>query len=407
MAKKEKISDERRNLIKEFIASNELKTTEDVENALRNLFKDTLQEMLNAELTEHLGYEKNEYTDGKENYRNGYSNKIVHSSQGDINLNVPRDRNGSFDPIVVEKGQKDISNIENKIIRMYARGMSNKDIHDQIEEIYGVKISPDMVTAITDKIIPEIQEWKQRQLNEQYAIVFVDATYFSVKENGIVVKKAVYIALGVTMEGEKEILGFYIGESESAKYWTSILNEIKNRGVKDILIMCSDGLKGLKEAIGTVYPKTEFQRCIVHMIRNTLKYVSYKDRKELASDLKFIYKASSEEEAYNNLQELKDKWSERKIYLENWENNWENIQPFFKYGPQTRKIMYTTNAIESLNNCYKKLNKNRRVFPTVQALEKSLYLSTQIITEKWTSRYQNWGITLSELKIYFPDRVLI
>ena len=384
MAKKEKISDERRNLIKEFIASNELKTTEDVENALRNLFKDTLQEMLNAELTEHLGYEKNEYTDGKENYRNGYSNKIVHSSQGDINLNVPRDRNGSFDPIVVEKGQKDISNIEHKIIRMYARGMSNKDIHDQIEEIYGVKISPDMVTAITDKIIPEIQEWKQRQLNEQYAIVFVDATYFSVKENGIVVKKAVYIALGVTMEGEKEILGFYIGESESAKYWTSILNEIKNRGVKDILIMCSDGLKGLKEAIGTVYPKTEFQRCIVHMIRNTLKYVSYKDRKELASDLKLIYKASSEEEAYNNLQELKDKWSERKIYLE-----------------------YTTNAIESLNNCYKKLNKNRRVFPTVQALEKSLYLSTQIITEKWTSRYQNWGITLSELKIYFPDRVLI
>ena len=407
MAKKEKISDERRNLIKEFIASNELKTTEDVENALRNLFKDTLQEMLNAELTEHLGYEKNEYTDGKENYRNGYSNKSVHSSQGDINLNVPRDRNGSFDPIVVEKGQKDISNIEHKIIRMYARGMSNKDIHDQIEEIYGVKISPDMVTAITDKIIPEIQEWKQRQLNEQYAIVFVDATYFSVKENGIVVKKAVYIALGVTMEGEKEILGFYIGESESAKYWTSILNEIKNRGVKDILIMCSDGLKGLKEAIGTVYPKTEFQRCIVHMIRNTLKYVSYKDRKELASDLKLIYKASSEEEAYNNLQELKDKWSERKIYLENWENNWENIQPFFKYGPQTRKIMYTTNAIESLNNCYKKLNKNRRVFPTVQALEKSLYLSTQIITEKWTSRYQNWGITLSELKIYFPDRVLI
>ena len=407
MAKKEKISDERRNLIKEFIASTELKTTEDVENALRNLFKDTLQEMLNAELTEHLGYEKNEYTDGKENYRNGYSNKIVHSSQGDINLNVPRDRNGSFDPIVVEKGQKDISNIEHKIIRMYARGMSNKDIHDQIEEIYGVKISPDMVTAITDKIIPEIQEWKQRQLNEQYAIVFVDATYFSVKENGIVVKKAVYIALGVTMEGEKEILGFYIGESESAKYWTSILNEIKNRGVKDILIMCSDGLKGLKEAIGTVYPKTEFQRCIVHMIRNTLKYVSYKDRKELASDLKLIYKASSEEEAYNNLQELKDKWSERKIYLENWENNWENIQPFFKYGPQTRKIMYTTNAIESLNNCYKKLNKNRRVFPTVQALEKSLYLSTQIITEKWTSRYQNWGITLSELKIYFPDRVLI
>ena len=309
--------------------------------------------------------------------------------------------------MVVEKGQKDISNIESKIIRMYARGMSNKDIHDQIEEIYGVKISPDMVTAITDKIIPEIQEWKQRQLNEQYAIVFVDATYSSVKENGIVVKKAVYIALGVTMDGEKEILGFYIGESESAKYWMSVLNEFKNRGLKDILIMCADGLKGLKEAINAVYPKTEFQRCIVHLIRNTMKYVSYKDRKELAADLKLIYTASSEKEAYKNLQELKEKWAPRKISLENWESNWENIQPFFKYGPQTRKIMYTTNAIESLNNCYKRLNKGRRVFPTVQALEKSMYLSTQMITEKWTSRYPNWGVTLSELNIYFPDRILI
>ncbi len=405
MAKKEKISEERRKLIKEFIASNELKTAGDVEDALKNLFKDTLQEMLNAELTEHLGYEKNEYTENSDNYRNGYSSKTVHSSQGDIKINIPRDREGSFDPIVVEKGQKDISNIESKIIRMYARGMSNKDIHDQIEEIYGVQISPDMVTAITDKIIPEIQEWKQRQLDEQYAIVFVDATYFSVKENGIVVKKAVYIALGVTMTGEKEILGFYIGDSESAKYWTSVLNEFKNRGVKDILIMCADGLKGLKEAIATVYPKTEFQRCIVHMIRNTMKYVSYKDRKELARDLKQIYQEPNETEGYNNLQELKEKWSKRKVSLENWENNWENIQPFFKYGPQTRKIMYTTNAIESLNNCYKKLNSGRRVFPTVQALEKSMYLSTKIISEKWTSRYQNWGVTLSELSIYFPDRV--
>ena len=407
MAKREKISEERRKLVREFINSNELKTAGDVENALKNLFKDTLQELLNAELTEHLGYEKNEYTENNDNYRNGYSNKIVHSSQGDINLNIPRDRQGSFDPIVVEKGQKDISNIEHKIIRMYARGMSNKDIHDQIEEIYGVKISPDMVTAITDKIIPEIQEWKHRQLDEQYAIVFVDATYFSVKENGIVVKKAVYIALGVTMEGEKEILGFYIGNAESAKYWMSVLNELKNRGLKDILIMCADGLKGLKEAIATVYPKTEFQRCIVHLIRNTLKYVSYKDRKELAQDLKLIYTASCENEGYNNLQELKLKWEGRKVSLENWENNWENIQPFFKYGPQTRKIMYTTNAIESLNNSYKRLNKGRRVFPTEQSLEKSMYLSTKIITEKWTSRYQNWGVTLSELSIYFPDRVNI
>ena len=407
MARKEKMSEARKKLIQSLIQDDNIKSASDVHDALKDLFKDALQEMLNAELTEHLGYEKNEYTDNKENYRNGYSQKTVHSSEGDITLNIPRDRQGTFDPIVVEKGQKDISNIEQKIIRMYARGMSNQNIYEEMQELYGIKVTPDMVTSITDKIIPEIREWQKRQLEEQYAIVFVDATYFSVKQDGIVVKKAVYIALGVTMTGEKEILGFYIGDSESAKYWTSILNEIKNRGVKDILILCADGLKGLKEAIGTVYPTTEFQRCIVHMIRNTLQYVSYKDRKELAKDLKQIYQASTEEIAYNNLIELEDKWSKRKVSLENWVNNWDNIQPFFKYGPETRKIMYTTNAIESLNNCYKKLNKGRRVFPTVQALEKSMYLSTKIITEKWTSRYPNWGVTIAELHSFFPERVNI
>lgn len=407
MAKKEKISEERKKLIQNFISSNDLKTTSDIQEAIKDLFKDTIQEMLNAELTEHLGYEKNEYTNDNENYRNGYSQKTVHSSEGDIILNVLRDRQGSFDPIVVEKGQKDISNIEQKIIKMYARGMSNQNIYEEMQELYGVKVTTDMITAITDKIIPEIREWQKRQLEEQYAIVFVDATYFSVKQEGIVVKKAVYIALGVTMSGEKEILGFYIGDSESAKYWTSILNEIKNRGVKDILILCSDGLKGLKEAIATVYPMTEFQRCIVHMIRNTLQYVSYKDRKELAKDLKQIYQAPTEEIAFNNLSELQDKWKSRRVSLDNWVDNWDNIQPFFKYGPETRKIMYTTNAIESLNNCYKKLNKGRRVFPTVQALEKSMYLSTKIITEKWTSRYPNWGVTISELHSFFPDRVTV
>lgn len=407
MARKEKMSEERKKLIQSLIQDDNIKSANDVHDALKDLFKDALQEMLNAELTEHLGYEKNEYTDNNENYRNGYSQKTVHSSEGDITLDTPIDRQGTFDPIVVEKGQKDISNIEQKIIRMYARGMSNQNIYEEMQELYGVKITPDMVTLITDKIIPEIREWQKRQLEEQYAIVFVDATYFSVKQDGIVVKKAVYIALGVTMTGEKEVLGFYIGDSESAKYCTNILNEIKNRGVKDILIMCADGLKGLKEAIGTVYPMTEFQRCIVHMIRNTLQYVSYKDRKELANDLKQIYQAPNEEIGYNNLIELEDKWSKRRVSLDNWINNWDNIQPFFKYGPETRRIMYTTNAIESLNNCYKKLNKGRRVFPTIQALEKSMYLSTKTITEKWTSRYPNWGVTISELHSFFPDRVNI
>ena len=407
MAKKEKMSEARKQLIQSLINDNNIKSANDVHDALKDLFKDALQEMLNAELTEHLGYEKNEYTENNDNYRNGYSSKTVHSSEGDIELDIPRDRQGTFDPIIVEKGQKDISNIEEKIIKMYARGMSNQMIYEEMEELYGVKITPDMVTAITDKIIPEIREWQKRQLEEQYAIVFVDATYFNVKQEGIVVKKAVYIALGVTMTGEKEVLGFYIGDSESAKYWTSILNEIRNRGLKDILILCADGLKGLKEAISTVYPMTEFQRCIVHMIRNTLQYVSYKDRKELATDLKQIYQAPTEEIGYNNLVELEEKWKSRRVSLDNWINNWDNIQPFFKYGPETRKIMYTTNAIESLNDSYKRLNKSRRVFPTMQSLEKSLYLSTKIITKKWTSRYPNWGVTLCELHTFFPERVNI
>lgn len=407
MAKKEKMSEERKKLIQEFISNNEIKDVTDIQDAIKDLFKDTIQEMLNAELTQHLGYEKNEYVEDSQNYRNGYSKKTVHSTEGDIDLNIPRDRQGTFEPIIVEKGQKDISSIEQKIIRMYARGMSNQHIYEEMQELYGVKVTPDMVTAITDKIIPEIREWQKRQLEEQYAIVFVDATYFSVKQDGIVTKKAVYIALGVTMAGEKEILGFYIGDTESAKYWCNILNELRNRGIKDILILCADGLKGLKEAIGTIFPMTEFQRCIVHIIRNTLQYVSYKDRKELARDLKQIYQAPTEEIAYHNLMELDKKWKARRVSLDIWIDNWDSIQPFFKYGPETRKIMYTTNAIESLNNCYKKLNKGRRVFPTVQSLEKSMYLSTKIITEKWTSRYSNWGVTISELHTFFPDRVEI
>ena len=290
MAKREKISSEKRKFIQEFIANNDIKSARDIEIALRDLMKETLQEMLEAELTEQIGHEKYEYSDNeKDNYRNGYSKKTVHSSTGDLTLNVPRDRNGEFDPVIVEKGSKDISNIEEKIIRMYARGISNREIYAQMQELYGINVSADMVTAITNKVIPQIREWQKRPLDE----VYVDATYFYVKDEGIVGKKAVYVILGINSEGYKDILGFYVGESESAKYWLNILNELKTRGLKDILILCADGLKGLPEAISTAFPKTEFQRCIVHMIRNTMAYVSYKDRKELASDLKLIYKANT------------------------------------------------------------------------------------------------------------------
>ena len=406
MGRKERISKERKEFIQQFIAENDIKSARDIEIALRDMMKETLQEMLENELTAQLGYSKYEYSDDeKTNYRNGYSKKTVHSSNGDIELNIPRDRNGEFEPIVVEKGSKDISNIEEKIIRMYARGISNREIYNQMQELYGVKISPDMVTAITNKIIPKIKEWHKRPLDEVYPVVFVDATYFYVRNEGTVGKKAVYVILGINSEGYKDILGFYVGESESAKYWLNILNELKSRGLKDILILCSDGLKGLSEAISTAYPNTEFQRCIVHMIRNTMAYVSYKDRKELATDLKTIYGANNAEVGYENLIELRDKWIKRNVNLDNWINNWDNVSTFFKYGPELRKIIYTTNSIESLNNSYKRINKGRPTFPSIQSLEKSVYLATEIITEKWTQPYRNWGVIINELRIYFENRI--
>ena len=406
MGRKERMSPERKEFIKQFLEQNDIKSAHDIEVALRDMMKETLQTMLENELTEQLGYEKYEYSnDEKTNYRNGYSKKTVHSTNGDIELNIPRDRNGEFEPIIVEKGSKDISNIEEKIIRMYARGISNREIYNQMQELYGVRISPDMVTAITDKIIPRIKEWQKRPLDEVYPVVFVDATYFYVRDEGTVGKKAVYVILGINSEGYKDILGFYVGDSESAKYWLNILNELKSRGLKDILILCADGLKGLPEAISTAYPNTEFQRCIVHMIRNTMAYVSYKDRKELAADLKTIYKANTAEEGYSNLIELREKWIKKNVNLDNWINNWDNVSTFFKYGPQLRKIIYTTNSIESLNNSYKRINKGRPTFPSVQSLEKSVYLATEIITEKWTQPYHNWGVIINELRIFFDGRI--
>lgn len=406
MARQQKISKERKEFIKEFIAEHNISSAKDIEEALKEMFKDSLQEMLEAEMSAHLGHEKYEYTDTqKYNYRNGVSSKNIHSSSGDFRIEVPRDRNGDFDPIIVEKGSNDISNIEQKIIRMYARGNSNKEIFNQMQELYGVHISPDMVTAITNKVIPNIKDWQNRPLESVYPIIFIDATYFNVKIENTIVKRAVYIVLGINLAGEKEVLGFYINDVESAKQWAGILNNLKHRGVKDILILCADGLAGLKEAIKVIFPMADFQRCIVHMIRNTVSFVSYKDRKELCTDLKTIYTAVNVETAYSNLLELEEKWSKKKISLDNWLNNWDSIIPFFKFGPDLRKIMYTTNAIESLNNSYKRINKGRRIFPSELSLEKSLYLATEIIEEKWTTKYSNWGVILGELRIQYGDRI--
>lgn len=406
-----KVEKEKNEIVEEFFRRNDpknIKSMSDMYAAWKDFFAPAFQQLLDVEMETKIGYSKNERTDNN-NYRNGYyPERTVATEMGDIPVKVPRDRNGEIDSDLVPKYSRTANGFDEKVISMYALGMSDKDIQEQIKEIFGCNLSPDMISDITDKIIPEIQEWQKRKLESVYPIVFIDATHFHVRDNGQIVKKAAYVVLGIDKDGMKKVLTITIGENESAKYWMTVLNELKNRGVQDILVLCADGLTGLKDAISAIYPKTEYQRCIVHQIRNSLKYVPYTDRKELAKDLKTVYKASTEEIGYTNLLELEEKWKNKYPgAIQSWIDNWEVLSVFFKFSAEIRKIMYTTNAIESLNNCYKRLNKGRRVFPTVQALEKSMYLSTQMITEKWTSRYSNWGVTLSELSIYFPDRVIL
>lgn len=403
--KREPLNPEKKNVIAELIKTYEIKTAQDIQDALKDLLGDTIQEMLESEMNEHLGYEKYERSENT-NSRNGYKTKRVRSGMGEYEIDVPQDRDSSFEPQIVKKRQKDISEIEQKIINMYALGMSNRDITSQIEDIYGFELSEGMISDVTDKIIPKIEEWKYRPLESVYPVVYIDAIHFSVKENASVKKKAVYVILGISSEGYKEILGLYIGDTESSKYWFSVLNELKNRGVRDILIVCADGLSGIKEAISSAFPNTEYQRCIVHQVRNTLKYVSYKDRKEFANDLKTIYHAINEEQALANLERTSEKWNEKyPNSMKSWFSNWDSIIPIFKFSSETRKVIYTTNAIESVNSQLRKINKKRTVFPNKISLEKSLYLSVEKISRKWSMPIRNWGYIYGELSIMYEDRL--
>lgn len=403
--KREPLNPEKKNVIAELIKTYEIKTAQDIQDALKDLLGDTIQEMLESEMNEHLGYEKYERSENT-NSRNGYKTKRVRSGMGEYEIDVPQDRDSSFEPQIVKKRQKDISEIEQKIINMYALGMSNRDITSQIEDIYGFELSEGMISDVTDKIIPKIEEWKYRPLESVYPVVYIDAIHFSVKENASVKKKAVYVILGISSEGYKEILGLYIGDTESSKYWFSVLNELKNRGVRDILIVCADGLSGIKEAISSAFPNTEYQRCIVHQVRNTLKYVSYKDRKEFANDLKTIYHAINEEQALANLERTSEKWNEKyPNSMKSWFSNWDSIIPIFKFSSETRKVIYTTNAIESVNSQLRKINKKRTVFPNKISLEKSLYLSVEKISKKWSMPIRNWGYIYGELSIMYEDRL--
>ena len=380
-------------------------TVQDLQEALKDLLGDTMEQMLKAELDEHLDYEYGEKPLSL-NTRNGSSKKTVKSSYGNIDLNIPRDREGSFEPQALKKYQKDISNIENQIISMYAKGMTTRDISKHIKEIYGFGISESMVSKITNKILPTIEEWQNRPLEKVYPFVFLDAIHYHVRENNIVVKKAVYIALGYNTEGYQEVLGMWVGENESSKYWLLVLNQLKERGLEDILIVSTDNLSGFSQAIESVYPKTEIQKCVIHQIRNSTKFVSYRDIKELMKDLKTVYKASTEELALSNLDIFEEKWGKKyPMCVNSWRNNWAELSTYFKYPEGIRKLIYTTNSIENFNRQLRKVTKNKTIFPSDYALQKSLYLAMVDASSKWTSRIRGWDQILSQLSIFFEGRI--
>lgn len=409
MARRRKMTPERKEFIDSLIAHYNPKDVNDVQEMLKDLLGDTLQGMLEAEMDEHLGYTKYDYRNKEtEDSRNGHSPKTVTSSMGEIELDIPRDRQGDFEPRIVKKHQTDISSIEDQVLSMYAKGMTTRDISDHLGSVYGVDASAEMISRMTDKILPMAKEWQNRPLDRKYAIVFMDAVHFNVRQDGHVVKKAVYVAIGVRLNGRKDVLGMWIGGNESAKYWLGVLNELKNRGVEDIMIISVDGLTGFADAISAVFPKTEIQRCIVHQIRYTTKFVSYKDIKAFTKDLKQIYQAATEELALQALDELEEKWGKKyPSSVSSWRNNWPELSAYFKYPQELRKIIYTTNSIENFNRQLRKVTKSRSIFPTDDALFKLLYLAMMDITKKWVGKSGtwNWGQILNQLMIHFEGRI--
>lgn len=395
--------DQLRALLKEY----KVKDAKDIQDVLKKLFGDALQEMLEAELDNNLGYSKYDYKNKEtENSRNGHSKKTVRSDYGELDLKVPRDREAEFEPNIVKKYQNDVSSIDDQVLSMYARGMTTRDIKTHLENIYGVDASPELISRITDKILPLVTEWQTRPLSSIYAILFMDAIHYKVRYEGRVVTKAAYTAIGVDLDGIKDVLGIWIGETESAKFWLSVLNEIKNRGTKDILIVSVDNLSGFSDAIKAVYPETEIQKCILHQIRNSTRFISYKDIKAFTADLKKIYKAATEEAALSALDELDDKWSKKyPLAIKSWRANWAELATYLKYPEELRRIIYTTNSAENFHRSLRKVTKTKSIFPNDQALLKILYLATIDTTKKWTERMRDWPIILSQLEVYFGERI--
>lgn len=379
-----------------------------VNSIMRDMMSIILEGALDQELDEELGYSKYDYRNKEtSNSRNGHSQKTMHTSYGDMDIDIPRDRNGEFEPQIVKKYQNTVTqDMEEKIISMYAKGMTTSDIESHMRELYDLDISDSTISRITDKILPIVKEWQERPLESVYAVVFMDAIHYHVRNEGRIVKRAVYIAIGIDMDGHKDVLGMYVGQNESAKFWLSILNGIKNRGVEDILIACVDGLTGFPQAIEAVFPQTEIQQCVIHQIRNTTKFVSYKDVKSLMTDLKRVYAAPTEETALTELEKFDEKWSGKYPKIaKSWKDNWANLSTYFKYPEAVRRLIYTTNTIEGFNRQLRKVTKSKTVFPSDDSLLKMLYLAMMDITKKWTGHRQDWGQIHSQLEIFFEERL--
>ena len=398
-------------LLKEFVNSQHFTRTTDIMNSMKELFSDVLETVMEAELEEKLGYEKSgRVSDNTEksmskNYRNGYSKKTVKTQLGEVDVKIPRDRNGEYEPQIIGKYSRNADGMEEKILALYSCGMSQRDISVQIKNLYDVDISDGLVSKTVEKIAPEITAWQNRPLDAVYPFIFMDAIHYKVKENHQYITKAAYVVLGIQMDGRKDILGVWIGENESAKFWLSVMNDLKNRGVKDVYVFCVDGLAGFREAINAAFPKSQIQRCIIHQIRSSTRYVSYKDIKSLMADLKKVYKAINEDEALTALMEFKEKW--QKTYpscVKSWDENWDILSTFFAYPAEIRRIIYTTNIIKGLNRQFRKITKNKPSFTNDDSLRRILYLASKNITSHWTVICRNWDMVSDQLSIMFEDR---
>ena len=398
----------RREKIRELLEVAGVKGMEDIQQLFRETIAEFMEDGLDAEMDEQLGYDRYDTKEKEtDDSRNGHSSKTLRTSFGDTPIQVPRDRKGEFDPVILKKNQTSISeDVEEKIISMYAKGMTTTDIGDHIRDIYGIEVSESTVSRITDKVLPAAKEWQQRPLESIYAVIFMDAIHYHVRSEGQIVKKAVYIAIGIDLDGRKDVLGMWVGENESAKYWATVLNSLRNRGVEDIFIACTDNLAGFSNAIEAVFPRTDIQNCIIHQLRNSSKYVSYKDLKALMADLKQVYAAVDEPSAEAGLNRFAERWDKKYPKISaSWRENWANLSTYFKFPEELRRLIYTTNAIEGFNRQLRKVTKSKAVFPTDDGLFKMLYLAMLDITKKWTGRRQDWSVIHAQLAVYYADRM--